>query len=180
MNSRAVLLHYLVVIERLEQAIEAIKANAAKARQSARPRRFKRAMRAAKSIAYSRTGASGIIAVKLMERLGIAEQLTDPTKLVNGVPVAEAVAKSEAEIGIQQINVILPVAVADHVGSLPFTPQLGIVASLKRPSGNMTGIKQCQFHILEAKRLEILLDDKPFMRVLSGRVSACLRNNLAT
>jgi hypothetical protein len=28
MNSRAVLLHYLVVIERLEQAVEAIKANA--------------------------------------------------------------------------------------------------------------------------------------------------------
>jgi hypothetical protein len=35
---------------------------------------FKHAMLAAKSIAYS-TGASGIIAAKLMERLGIAEQL---------------------------------------------------------------------------------------------------------
>jgi molybdate transport system substrate-binding protein len=74
------------------------------------PEAFKRAMLAAKSIAYSRTGASGIIAAKLMERLGIAEQLKDKTKLVDGLPVAEVVARGEAEIGMQQINVILPVA----------------------------------------------------------------------
>jgi molybdate transport system substrate-binding protein len=54
-----------------------------------------------------------------MERLGVAEQLRDKTKLVDGVPVAEVVAKGEAEIGIQQINVILPVANADYVGPLP-------------------------------------------------------------
>jgi len=54
-----------------------------------------------------------------MERLGITEQLKDKTKLVDGVPVAEVVAKGEAEIGIQQINVILPVAGADYVGPLP-------------------------------------------------------------
>jgi ABC-type molybdate transport system substrate-binding protein len=35
------------------------------------------------------------------------------------VPVAEIVAKGEAEIGMQQINVILPVARADYVGPLP-------------------------------------------------------------
>ena len=79
---------------------------------------FKHAMLAAKSVAYS-TGASGIIAAKLMERLGIAEQLKDKIKLVDGVPVAEIVAKGEAEIGMQQINVILPVAGADYVGPLP-------------------------------------------------------------
>jgi molybdate transport system substrate-binding protein len=45
-----------------------------------------------------------------MERLGIAEQLKDKTKLVDGLPVAEVVARGEAEIGMQQINVILPVA----------------------------------------------------------------------
>jgi len=54
-----------------------------------------------------------------MERLGIAEQLKDKTKLVDCVPVAEVVAKGEAEIGLQQINVILPVAGADYVGPLP-------------------------------------------------------------
>jgi molybdate transport system substrate-binding protein len=81
------------------------------------PEAFKHAMLAAKSIAYS-TGASGIIVAKLMEQLGIAEQLKDKIKLVDGVPVAEIVAKGEAEIGMQQINVILPVAGSDYVGPL--------------------------------------------------------------
>jgi molybdate transport system substrate-binding protein len=83
------------------------------------PEAFKRALLAAKSIAYSRAGASGIIAAKLMERLGLAGQLKDKIMLVDGVPVAEVVAKGEAEIGMQQINVILPVAGADYVGPLP-------------------------------------------------------------
>jgi molybdate transport system substrate-binding protein len=96
----------------------AVKAGAPKPDIST-PEAFKRAMLAAKSIAYSRTGASGIIAAKLMERLGLAEQLKTKTKLVDGVPVAEVVAKGEAEIGMQQINVILPVAGADYVGPLP-------------------------------------------------------------
>jgi molybdate transport system substrate-binding protein len=96
----------------------AVKAGAPKPDIST-PEAFKRAMLAAESIAYSRTGASGIIAAKLMERLGLAEQLKTKTKLVDGVPVAEVVAKGEAEIGMQQINVILPVAGADYVGPLP-------------------------------------------------------------
>jgi molybdate transport system substrate-binding protein len=82
------------------------------------PEAFKQAMLAAKSIAYSQT-ASGVYVAKLMERLGIAEQLKDKTKRISGVPVAEVVAKGEAEIGLQQINVILPVAGADYAGPLP-------------------------------------------------------------
>jgi molybdate transport system substrate-binding protein len=80
---------------------------------------FKRAMLAAKSVAYSRAGASGLYTAKLMERLGIADAMASKTKLVDGVPVAEVVAKGEAEIGMQQINVILPVPGVDYVGPLP-------------------------------------------------------------
>jgi molybdate transport system substrate-binding protein len=83
------------------------------------PEAFKRAMLAAKSVAYSRAGASGIYTAKLMERLGIADEMKPKTKLVDGVPVAEIVAKGESEIGLQQINVILPVAGVDYVGPLP-------------------------------------------------------------
>jgi hypothetical protein len=72
-----------------------------------------------------------------MERLGIAEQLKDKT--VEGLRVAEVVAKGEAEIGMQQINVILSVAGADHVGPLPAEVQgyvdfaVGVVAVSKQP-----------------------------------------------
>ncbi len=72
----------------------AVKAGAPKPDIST-PEAFKRAVLAAKSIAYSRTGASGIIAAKLMDRLGLAEQLRDKTKLVDGVPVVRSWRKAK-------------------------------------------------------------------------------------
>ncbi|HYZ63184.1 MAG TPA: substrate-binding domain-containing protein, partial [Acetobacteraceae bacterium] len=80
---------------------------------------FKRAMLNAKSIAYSRSGFSGVYTAKVMERLGIADAVKSKVKLVEGVPVAKVVADGDAEIGLQQINVILPVVGADYVGPLP-------------------------------------------------------------
>jgi molybdate transport system substrate-binding protein len=79
---------------------------------------FKAAMLNAKSIGYSR-GGSGLISANVMEKLGIAEQLKARTKFIDGIPVAEIVAKGEVEIGLQQINVILPVKGADYIGPLP-------------------------------------------------------------
>jgi molybdate transport system substrate-binding protein len=79
---------------------------------------FKAAMLKAKSIGYSR-GGSGLISAQVMEKLGIADALKDRTRFIDGVPVAEVVAKGEVEIGLQQINVIIPVEGADYVGPLP-------------------------------------------------------------
>src|SRR5881296_3012039 len=79
---------------------------------------FKAAMLKAKSIGYSR-GGSGLISAQVMEKLGIADQLKAKTKFIDGIPVAEVVAKGEVEIGLQQINVILPVKGADYIGPLP-------------------------------------------------------------
>jgi molybdate transport system substrate-binding protein len=90
---------------------------------------FKRAMLNAKSIGYS-NGGSGNIAAKVMEKLGIAAQLKDRTKFVNGRPVAEAVANGEVEVGIQQINVLLPTAGSDYVGPLPGELQDYVLFSL--------------------------------------------------
>jgi len=69
---------------------------------------FKAAMLNARSIGYSR-GGSGIISANVMEKLGIADQLKARTKFIDGIPVAEVVARGEVEVGLQQINVILPV-----------------------------------------------------------------------
>jgi molybdate transport system substrate-binding protein len=100
---------------------------------------FKHAMLAAKSIVYAKTGFSGVYAAQVMQRLGIAAEVKSKTILVEGVPVATIVAKGEGEIGIQQINVILPVPGADYVGPLPpelqsFVPfSLGTLSISKEP-----------------------------------------------
>jgi molybdate transport system substrate-binding protein len=79
---------------------------------------FKASMLNAKSIGYSR-GGSGTIAAQVMEKLGIADQLKAKTKFIDGIPVAAVVAKGDVEVGLQQINVIIPVEGADYIGPLP-------------------------------------------------------------
>ena len=53
-----------------------------------------------------------------MAKLGIGEAVAAKVKLTSG-PVAELVARGEAELGMQQIVAILPVAGAQLVGPLP-------------------------------------------------------------
>lgn len=78
---------------------------------------FKRAILQAPSVTYS-DGPSGLYIAGLMERLGLAELIKPKTRLTTG-PVAELLARGEAELGLQQIVAILPVKGADLVGPLP-------------------------------------------------------------
>jgi molybdate transport system substrate-binding protein len=100
---------------------------------------FRRAMLDAKSIGYSRSG-SGQIAARALERVGISDQVKDKVKFVEGTPVAEIVAKGEVEIGMQQINAIVPVAGADYAGPLPGDLQeylsfsVGLMTVAKEPA----------------------------------------------
>jgi molybdate transport system substrate-binding protein len=84
------------------------------------PEALRSALLAAKSVAHSKAGASGIYFPSVLERLGISEQMK-PKMVVptSGVPIGEVVAKGEAEIGIQQISELLPVAGIEIVGPLP-------------------------------------------------------------
>jgi molybdate transport system substrate-binding protein len=84
------------------------------------PEALRSALLAARSVAHSKTGASGIYFPSVVERLGISEQMK-PKMVVptSGVPIGEVVAKGEAEIGIQQISELLPVAGIEIVGPLP-------------------------------------------------------------
>lgn len=86
---------------------------------------FRQALREAQSITYS-DGPSGAYIAGLLQRLGIAEEMKPKTRLTTG-PVAELLAKGEAEIGLQQIVAILPVKGASLVGPLPHELQNVIV-----------------------------------------------------
>jgi molybdate transport system substrate-binding protein len=83
---------------------------------------FKRSLLAAKSIVYAdpaKGGASGVYFARVLDRLGIAEQMKPKTILVPGAQAAEVVAKGEAELGVAQASEIVPVAGAHLVGPLP-------------------------------------------------------------
>lgn len=83
---------------------------------------FKQTLLAAKSVAYSSTGASGLYFQKVAERLGIADEVKAKSRTITGGAVGELVAKGEADLAIQMISELLPVPGIDLVG--PFPPDL--------------------------------------------------------
>jgi molybdate transport system substrate-binding protein len=88
---------------------------------------FKRSLRDARSIAYADPASGSPSAnylIGLLDRLGLAAELQSKTQLIgaaggHAVVVCDTVARGEAEIGIQQIAEIVPVAGVDLVGPLP-------------------------------------------------------------
>jgi molybdate transport system substrate-binding protein len=94
---------------------------------------FKNALVNAKSVAYSR-GTSGQHFETVVERLGLTEALKAKTIRVQGQPVGAVVAKGEAEIGMQQVAELLPVAGIDLVGPLPDDLQKIIVYAAAIPA----------------------------------------------
>jgi molybdate transport system substrate-binding protein len=123
---------------------------------------FKRAVLQAGSITYS-DGPSGLYIAGLMERLGLAEAIKPKLRLTTG-PVAELLARGEAELGLQQIVAILPVKGAELVGPLPNELQNIIVyaAGISANSGHGEGARAfVRFmatpevaHIIRAKGME--------------------------
>jgi len=79
---------------------------------------FKRAMLNAKSIGHSNAG-TGPYNTRLFQKLGIYDQIKDKIKIITGKTVAVAVADGDVEIGLQQTNVIQPVAGTTYLGPLP-------------------------------------------------------------
>ena len=85
---------------------------------------LKRSLLAAKSVVYAdpaKGGLSGVYFARVLDRLGIADQMKPKTLLVPGDQSAEIVAKGEAVIGVAQTSEIIPVAGAQLVGPLPET-----------------------------------------------------------
>jgi len=80
---------------------------------------FKRALLAAKSIAYTLEGASGIHFSSLIERLGIAKEVQAKAARQPGGLVGELVTAGKAETAVQQIPELMAVPGIDLVGPLP-------------------------------------------------------------
>jgi molybdate transport system substrate-binding protein len=80
---------------------------------------FRRTLLSAKSIAYSRAGASGIFFAGLIERLGIAAEVNAKAIIPPSGFTAVYAADGRAGIAVQQISELMEVAGIDIVGPLP-------------------------------------------------------------
>ena len=112
------------------------------------PEALKRALLAAKSVAHSRMGGSGIYFPTVLARLGITDAMKGKIVLPDpGTPVGDIVAKGDAEIGVQQISELLPVAGIELIGPLPPSLQkmttfsAGLLAAAKEPDAAKALVK---------------------------------------
>ena len=79
----------------------------------------RRTLLAAASIAYSRTGASGLFFAKMIERLGIADEINRKAVITEGGFTAEMAASARTELAVQQISELMVIPGVDIVGPFP-------------------------------------------------------------
>ena len=73
----------------------------------------------AKSICYSKIGASGVFFAELIQRLGIADEVNAKVTIIPSGLTAELAARGEVELAVQQVSELLLVPGIDVVGPLP-------------------------------------------------------------
>jgi molybdate transport system substrate-binding protein len=101
---------------------------------------FKRALLAAKSIAYTEQGASGMYFSKLIEDLGIAGPVKAKAVRQPGGLIGELVAAGRAEMAVQQIPELMAVPQIRLVGPFPREVQMitkswaGIFSDAREPA----------------------------------------------
>jgi len=86
----------------------------------------------ARSIAYSRLGASGIFFAQLIAQMGIASEINARATIVPQGFTAERLVSGEADLAVQQISELKQVLGVDIVGAIPLHLQTPAVFSAGR------------------------------------------------
>jgi molybdate transport system substrate-binding protein len=121
---------------------------------------FKTALRNARSIAYSRAGASGLFFAGLLQRLGMADEVNAKATIIPKGFTGELAASGAAELAIQQVSELMAVPGVDIVGRLP--------AEIGNEALFSAGIFAASARQADAARLLMFLssaDVAPVMRV---------------
>jgi molybdate transport system substrate-binding protein len=92
---------------------------------------FRASLLAARSVAYSKIGASGIYFASLIERLGIAAEINAKATIASGF-TAERLITGEADLAVQQISELKQIGGIEVVGPIPLSLQTAAVFSAGR------------------------------------------------
>jgi molybdate transport system substrate-binding protein len=108
---------------------------------------LRRALLAARSVAYSRIGASGIFFAQLIERLGIGAEVNAHAVVIPSGFTAEKLVTGEADLAVQQISELKQVLGIEIVGPIPRELQTPAVFS----AGLVWGVR-CQEGVVRWRR----------------------------
>src|SRR5262245_8787865 len=123
---------------------------------------LKTALLSATSIAFAREGAGGLFLTALLNRLDLASQLATKLKpTVTGTDVSDAVARGDAEFGVQPISEILFVPGVELGGSFP--------PPIQDYSVMVAGISSASEHDEAARALIAFLMSPAVQSVLEAR-----------
>lgn len=95
---------------------------------------------AARSVAYSRLGASGVYFAQLIVRMGIAAEINAKATIVEQGFTAEWLVSGEVELAVQQISELKQVEGIEVIGPVPHDMQTPAVFS----AGRMVNAKQAE------------------------------------
>ena len=93
---------------------------------------LRRTLLAARSVAYSRLGASGVYFAQLIVRMGIAAEVNAKATVVEQGFTAERLVSGEADLAVQQISELKQVGGIEVIGPIPHELQTPAVFSAGR------------------------------------------------
>jgi molybdate transport system substrate-binding protein len=128
---------------------------------------LKRTLLAAASVASSKNGLAGFYFMEVLEDLGIAQQIRPKLKLETaGGYAAEITARGDAEMAVQLVSEILPVAGVELVGSFP--------PALQRYAILSAGVSTLSSRKMEAAAIiEFLMDPITDAALLARGLERC-------
>jgi molybdate transport system substrate-binding protein len=95
----------------------------------------------ARSVAYSRIGASGILFARLVEGMGIAREINARARIIPSGLTAELLVTGEADLAVQQISELKLVPGIEVVGPIPRELQTPAVFSAGRLAASARAVQ---------------------------------------